>query len=110
MENSDYPDHLAKLKKNIAGELQKKSLAKSNSFESEDLSDDEYSYYSSSEESEEKKNDQPTARNNAKVELPQNAESFNHTTKDKDIVCFCCGKPGEYASDCKLRKEIAEKD
>ena len=57
MENSDYPDHLAKLKKNIAGELQKKSLAKSNSFESEDLSDDEYSYYSSSEESAEKKSD-----------------------------------------------------
>ena len=43
-----------------------------------------------------------------KVELPEGAESFSQTTKDEEIICFCCGKPGEYANECPMQKQIAE--
>ena len=55
------------------------------------------------------RSEKPFAKNEVKVELPQGDESFNQTTKQDDVVCFCCGKPGEYVSDCKVQKEIAEK-
>ena len=43
-----------------------------------------------------------------KVEFPEGAESFSQTTKDEEIICFCCGKPGEYANECPMQKQIAE--
>ena len=59
------------------------------------------------------RSDKPKAEKE-KTDLPEGAESFSQTTKqtskDKDITCFCCGKPGEYANECPLRKKIAEDD
>ena len=45
-------------------------------------------------------------------EVQPGAESFSQTGKsdNKDQRCYCCGKVGEYVNDCKIRKEIAEKD
>ena len=57
--------------------------------------------------SKETKKEQPK-QEKEKVEFPEGAESFSQTTKDEEIICFCCGKPGEYANECPMRKQIAE--
>lgn len=52
---------------------------------------------------------QPTGDRKAD-EVQLGAESFAQTAKEEDVVCYCCGEKGEYLSDCKLKKDIAEKD
>ena len=43
-------------------------------------------------------------------EIPPGADSFAQTGDKKNVTCFVCGKPGELASNCKLKPEIPEKD
>ena len=44
--------------------------------------------------------------------IPPGAESFAQTGEGgkKNVTCFVCGKPGELASNCKMKTQLAEKD
>ena len=59
------------------------------------------------------KNNKPTKSPSDKEqrddgETPPEAGSFAQTGREKDVVCHICGKPGEYSTDCPLKKLIAE--
>ena len=44
-------------------------------------------------------------------EVQLGAESFAQTGKEKgNVKCHCCGKLDEYLNECKIKKEIDEKD
>ena len=60
------------------------------------------------------KSQPPKKKDDNKVQ--PGAESFAQTgatkkkSEDKDARCYACGKEGVYANECKIRKDIAEKD